>query len=129
VHAATGETAIGISFAFRGAREKQRGAPLELIFPTEGVGWDMEATAIIAGTKQQQAAQTLVDWSISQSAMEMYNEGYAIVAMPGIAKPVQYFPTNAESLLIDNNFQFAAANRERILREWERRYDGKSEAK
>ncbi|EKO3588876.1 putative 2-aminoethylphosphonate ABC transporter substrate-binding protein [Vibrio metschnikovii] len=129
VHAATGETAIGISFAFRGAREKQRGAPLELIFPTEGVGWDMEATAIIAGTKQQQAAQTLVDWSISQSAMEMYNEGYAIVAMPGIAKPVQYFPTNAESLLIDNNFQFAAANRERILREWERRYDAKSEAK
>lgn len=129
VHAATGETAIGISFAFRGAREKQRGAPLELIFPTEGVGWDMEATAIIAGTKQQQAAQTLVDWSISQAAMEMYNEGYAIVAMPGVAKPVQYFPTNAESLLIDNNFQFAAANRERILREWERRYDAKSEAK
>lgn len=61
--------------------------------------------------------------------MEMYNEGYAIVAMPGVAKPVQYFPENAEALLIDNDFQYAAANRERILREWERRYDGKSDAK
>lgn len=127
VHAATGESAIGISFAFRGAREKQRGAPLELIFPTEGVGWDMEATAIIAGSKNLEAAKTLVDWSISQAAMEMYNEGYAIVAMPGIAKPVKYFPENAEALLIENDFQFSSTNRERILREWERRYDGKSE--
>ncbi|WP_370529892.1 putative 2-aminoethylphosphonate ABC transporter substrate-binding protein [Salinispirillum sp. LH 10-3-1] len=129
VDAATGETAIGISFAFRGAREKQRGAPIELVFPTEGTGWDMEATAIVKGTKNLDAAQTLVDWSISRAAMEMYNEGYAIVAMPGVAQPVQYFPANAEELLIDNDFVFAATQRERILREWERRYDGKSDAR
>ena len=44
--AASGETPIGISFAFRGAYSKAKGAPLEIILPSEGVGWDMDATAI-----------------------------------------------------------------------------------
>jgi len=36
--AAAGETTIGISFAFRGAKSKAKGAPLEIIIPTEGIG-------------------------------------------------------------------------------------------
>src|SRR3546814_945641 len=44
--AASGETVIGISFAFRGAKSKADGAPIDIIVPEEGIGWDMEATAI-----------------------------------------------------------------------------------
>jgi len=127
--AASGETSIGVSFAFRGARLKEKGAPLELVFPEEGLGWEVEATAIVDGTDKLEAAQTLVDWSITRQAMEMYNEGYAIVAMPGVAQPVEHFPANADALIIDNDFGWAASNREAILTEWARRYDGKSEAK
>src|SRR3546814_4652297 len=47
--AASGETVIGISFAFRGAKSKADGAPIDIIVPEEGIGWDMEATAIVAG--------------------------------------------------------------------------------
>ncbi len=126
--AASGETTIGVSFAFRGARLKEQGAPLELVFPSEGLGWEVEATAIVNGTDNLEAAQTLVNWSISRDAMEMYNEGYAIVGMPGVAKPVQNFPANAEELIIDNDFAWAASNREAILAEWANRYDNKSEA-
>lgn len=74
--AAAGEIPIGISFAFRGAKSKAKGAPIDIIVPEEGVGWDMEATAIIAGTDKLKAAQTLVDWSITKKANEMYNTGY-----------------------------------------------------
>lgn len=125
--AASGEAAIGISFAFRGAREKDNGAPLELIFPSEGLGWEMEAAAIIKG-KQSAAAKTLLDWAVSEKANQLYNEGYAIVAMPGVAKPVKHFPAEPEKLLIDNDFTWAAANRERILSQWQSRYEGKAEA-
>lgn len=125
VNAAQGETVMGISFAFRGAQEKQRGAPIDLIFPSEGLGWDMEATAIIKGTSKLEAAQTLVNWTVTQQANELYNEGYAIVAMPGVAQPVPFFPANAADLLIDNDFAFAATQRDRILTEWQRRYEGK----
>src|SRR3546814_5941160 len=60
--AASGETVIGISFAFRGAKSKADGAPIDIIVPEEGIGWDMEATAIVAGTSKMEAAKTLLDW-------------------------------------------------------------------
>ena len=127
--AAAGEIPIGISFAFRGAKSKAKGAPLEIIVPEEGVGWDMEATAIVAGTSNLKAAQRLVDWSISKKANEMYNAGYAVVAYPGVAKPVKFFPANLLKKMIPNDFEFAANNRKRILSEWQKRYDGKSDPK
>jgi iron(III) transport system substrate-binding protein len=127
--AAAGESSIGISFAFRGAKSKADGAPIEIIVPTEGVGWDMEATAIIKGTKNLDAAKTLADWSISLKANQMYNDAYAVVAIPGIAKPVPFFPENLVSSMIDNDFDYAASNRASILEEWQKRYDSKSEPK
>ncbi len=127
--AAAGEIPIGISFAFRGAKSKAAGAPLEIIVPSEGVGWDMEATAIVAGTANLEAAQKLVDFSVTKQANEMYNTGYAVVAYPGIAKPVEHFPEGLLEAMIDNDFEFAANNRAAILKEWQSRYDGKSEPK
>ncbi len=127
--AAAGEIPIGISFAFRGAKSKAAGAPIDIIVPSEGVGWEMEATAIIAGTANLEAAQALVDFSVSVQAMEMYNSGYAVVAIPGIAKPVEFFPEGLLEAMIENDFEFAANNRSAILKEWQSRYDGKSEPK
>lgn len=127
--AAAGEIPIGVSFAFRGAKSKADGAPIDIIVPTEGVGWDMEATAIVAGTSKLEAAQTLVDWSITKKANVMYNTGYAVVAMPGVAKPVDFFPEGLLDAMIDNDFEFAANNRKAILEEWQSRYDSKSEPK
>ncbi len=124
--AARGEVAIGISFAFRGAKSKAAGAPIEIIIPEEGVGWDMEAAAIVEGTDYPDEARTLMDWAISEDAMRMYNEGYAVVGITSIAKPVKYFPENIIDKMIDNDFEWAARNRERILAEWSKRYEGKS---
>jgi iron(III) transport system substrate-binding protein len=127
--AASGETVIGVSFAFRGAKSKAEGAPIEIIVPSEGIGWDMEASAIIAGTANEVAAKTLLDWTITPKAMEMYNVGYAVVAIPGMAKPVEHFPEGITDAMIDNDFEWAANNRSSILEEWTNRYDTKSEPK
>jgi len=127
--AAAGEIPIGVSFAFRGAKSKAAGAPIEIIVPEEGVGWDMEATAIVAGTDNLADAKTLADWTITKKANEMYNSGYAVVAYPGVAKPVEHFPANLLEKMIDNDFEFAANNRKAILDEWQKRYDSKSEPK
>ena len=127
--AASGEIPIGISFAFRGARSKEAGAPIEILVPSEGVGWEMEAVGIMAGTGNLEDAKTLVDWSITRTAMEMYNTAYAVVGMPGVAKPVKHFPEALLGAMIEQDFEWAANNRSRILTEWVSRYDGKSEAK
>jgi iron(III) transport system substrate-binding protein len=127
--AAAGEIPIGISFAYRGAKAKAGGAPIDVIAPAEGLGWDLEAFAIVKTTKNLGAAKALADWSVSRKANEIYNENYAVVAMKGIATPVPFFPENIQAKMIENDFTWAAANRERILAEWGKRYDSKSEAK
>jgi iron(III) transport system substrate-binding protein len=127
--AAAGETVIGVSFEFPAANAISDGAPIEVIFPSEGSGWEAEASAIIAGTPNLEAAQQLLDWSITKEANEMYNVGYAVVAYPGIAKPVEHLPEDVASKMIENNFEWAANNRAEILAEWQKRYDGKSEPK
>ncbi len=61
VQAAKGERLIGIGLDMRGASEKTKGAPLELVVPKEGAGWELEATAIVKGTKNLAAAKLLVE--------------------------------------------------------------------
>jgi len=127
--AARGEIPIGVSFAYRGAKSKSAGAPLEVIAPAPGVGWDLEAFAIVHNTKKLAAAKKLADWSVSEKAMKIYNESYAVVSMKGMSKPVENFPAGIEGKMIQNDFAWAAKNRIRILDEWRKRYDSKSEPK
>ena len=127
--AAAGEFPIGIAFEYRAAKLKEGGAPIDIIFPQEGLGWDVEATAIMKGSKNLDAARKLADWSASVSANELYEKNFAIVAIPGIAKPNPFIPADYEKRLIKQDLRWSAANRDRILGEWNKRYDGKSEAK
>jgi iron(III) transport system substrate-binding protein len=127
--AAAGEIPVGISFAYRGAQEKTKGAPVEVIAPSEGLGWDLEAFAIVKTTQNLEAAKQLADWSVTRKANELYNQGYAVVAMPGVAKPVPNFPEGIAEKMIKNDFEWAAQHREKILAEWSKRYDSKSEPK
>ena len=127
--AGAGETVIGVSFEFPGAKAKSAGAPIDIIFPEEGSGWEAEATAIVAGTANLEAARKLVDFAVSKEANEMYNEGYAVLAYPGIAKPVEHLPADVADHMIKNDFEWAANNRKAVLAEWAKRYDAKSEPK
>ncbi|MBL9059640.1 MAG: extracellular solute-binding protein [Mangrovicoccus sp.] len=126
--AAAGGHPIGISFEFRAAKLIADGAPIVAVIPEEGIGWDMEASAIIAGTPNEDAAKKLLDWSVSDAAMAIYAENYAILANPALEKPIANLPENLRAKLIENDFQWAAQHRAEIIEEWQRRYDGKSEA-
>ena len=127
--AAAGEYVAGISFEYRGHTNKAKGAPIELVFPKEGLGWDLEGFAISKGTKKLEAAQKLADWASSKDAMILYGKNFALTAQPGVAPKLANIPADYESRLIKMDFNEAAANRDRTLAEWSRRYDAKSEAK
>jgi len=127
--AAAGEVPIGISFAFRGARLKQKGAPLDLILPKEGIGWEVEASGILNTTKKLKAAKTFFDWHVSPAAMKIYNRFLPLLAIPKMAHPVKYFPKDTLKKMINNDFGWAANNRKKILKKWQKLYDVKSEPK
>jgi len=127
--AAAGEYVVGISFEYRGNTNKAKGAPIDLVFPKEGLGWDLEAFAIHKGTKKLAAAQKLADWASSKDAMLLYGKNFAITAQPGVAAPLANVPKDYEARLVKMDFNVAADSRERVLAEWNKRYSAKSEPK
>ncbi len=127
--AANGEYVVGISFEYRANREKAQGKPIDLVFPKEGLGWDLEATGIHKGTKNMAAAQKLADWSASEAAMALYAKNFAIVAIPSLSQPLPNVPADYGSHLVKNDFMWAAKNRDAILNEWSKRYESKAAPK
>lgn len=127
--AGTGELPIGISFAYRGFMQKKKGEPVLTVFPSEKSGWDVEANCLMKKPQIKLAAKVFLDWAISPEVMKEYATVYPVTAYAtGVAIP-EGFPEQPEKQLIENDFKWAAANREKILQEWSRRYDGKSESK
>jgi iron(III) transport system substrate-binding protein len=124
-----GEFVVGISFDFRGNDVKAKGAPVELVFPKEGLGWDIEASGIVKTSKKMDAAKKLMDWVATKEANEAYAKNFAIVAHPDVKPALPHLPADLEKKLIRNNFAYAAKNRDKILAEWQKRYDAKSEPK
>lgn len=125
--AASGEFPIGISFEYPAIQLKRKGAPLDIVLPAEGLGWEVEATAIVKGTRHLDAARKLADFSASPQAMELYKVNFAVLAQPGIAERIDELPADYEQRLIKNDFDWASRNRDQVLAEWRKRYDGKSE--
>jgi iron(III) transport system substrate-binding protein len=125
--AGAGEFVVGISFDYRGNDVKQKGAPVELVFPKEGLGWDIEAAGIMKNTKKMDAAKKLMDWVATKDANEHFAKNFALVAHTEVKASLPHLPNDLDKRLIKNDFAFAAKNRDRILEEWQRRYAAKTE--
>ncbi|WP_165460517.1 ABC transporter substrate-binding protein [Atlantibacter sp.] len=70
-NAARGETAIGIGFLHDYSLEKEQGAPLELISPCEGTGYEIGGVSILKGARNIDNAKLFVDWVLSKEAQEL----------------------------------------------------------
>lgn len=127
VMAATGEYPIGISFGYRAIQERENGAPIEAVFPTEGSGWELEANALVKKAEVNPAAKTFLDWAISDDAMANYAQNFALTSVPTDTPVPEGFPEDPQAQLIDNDFNWAAENRGAILALWLERFDSKSE--
>jgi iron(III) transport system substrate-binding protein len=125
--AGAGEYALGLSFEYRANKTKRDGAPIDIVLPAEGLGWDMEATAILKTTRKVEAAKALADWAVTRKANELYASNFAVVALPGVQEKLEFIHADIEKMLVKNDFEWAAANRDRILTEWSKRYEGKAE--
>lgn len=120
--AASGEFTLGVSAETAGAQLKTAGAPIDVLLMKEGGGWDMDTAAILKGTKHLDAAKRLMDFATSRKANELYAAMASQVAIEGVAKPKPNYPDGVAESMIKNDLEWAAANKERIIAEWTRRY-------
>lgn len=118
----SGKYPIGITYALQGVTKKAEDERIQVVFPSEGSAWEMESSALVQKPKIKPAAKTFLDWAISQQAMETYAADWALTsARTDIPIPDGY-PTDPARQLLDSDLPWTAANRVRILSEWERRY-------
>jgi len=120
--AARGETPIGISIDFRAAQMKGQGYPVAVVVPSEGVGWDLEATALVTDTRHEKAAKAFIDWAFSDDAMRLYAENFSVVGAGKFARPVPNLPADYPRHLAKNDLLWMAKNRDRIVQVWSARY-------
>jgi iron(III) transport system substrate-binding protein len=58
--------------------------------------------------------------------MELYGRYYALLALPGVEPTVRGYPAEFGQRLVNADFAQIATARDRLLTEWQRRFDGKS---
>ena len=107
------------------------GAPIDMIIPDEGIGWEMQVVAIMKGTDNLPDAKRLMDWTLGDG-MKLFGQRQSIIADSSkVTKDPELpdFYDEVQAKLINNDFVWAAANKNRIVQEWKRRYDGKTEPK
>lgn len=87
---ATGEKAYGVVVDYMPIREKAKGAPVEFVFPAEGVSAVTEPVAIMAGTKHADAAKKFVDYVLSEKGQDGFLKLGYIPARNGMPVPAGF---------------------------------------
>ncbi len=87
---ATGEKAYGMLVDYMAIREKAKGAPIEFVFPAEGVSAVTEPVAILAGTRNEDNAKKFVDFVLSEEGQQVSAKLGYIPARNGVAMPAGF---------------------------------------
>lgn len=96
---ATGEKLYGMIVDFMPIREKAKGAPVEFVFPSEGVSAVSEPVAILKSSKNPEAAKAFIDFVLSKEGQELaLKQGY-VAAHPAVALPAGYPERSAIKLM------------------------------
>jgi len=117
--ASSGEVAVGISFSYRVAKQIADGFPVQMIFPAEGSGYELEANALIKGAKHLASAKRFLDWAISENAMKAYFKYKGVVTRTGVtAESTLPLPRLEEMKLTPMDFAWSAANKTALVEKW-----------
>ncbi len=74
---ASGSKAYGVLVDYLAIREKAKGAPVEFLFPKEGVSVVTEPVAMMKGTKNPQGAKEFIDFVLSDAGQKLVlQQGY-----------------------------------------------------
>lgn len=120
--AAQGEFAVGISSPAFARPYIARKAPLAIVIPEEGTGWDLEAGALVKGGKNREAAQKLLDFSSSPEVAQLGVEyGYIPARRDAETPEIQ----KAREALLPMDPAKSAAMRGDVLAEWRKRFDSR----
>jgi iron(III) transport system substrate-binding protein len=121
---ATGETMVGIVFQHDALYQLLAGAPLKIVSPCEGTGYEIGSMSIIKGAKNMANAKKWYDWALTPEAQLIGSQlkvSYQVPSNKNTAVPPQA-PKLSEIKLIDYDFAKygSSAERTRLLTKWDK---------
>ncbi|NYT35941.1 ABC transporter substrate-binding protein [Allopusillimonas soli] len=121
--ARTGEYAIGASFAFPAMQSIEQGFPVKMVIPSDWVGYELEASGIMASTQNLKDAKRFLDWTVSPDAAELYKKYKEIITIPGVEPSEQAvkagLPDDVSKVLYPMDFEKSAKERADIIKKWQ----------
>jgi iron(III) transport system substrate-binding protein len=120
---ALGETAIGITFMHDMVTMVVEGAPVKVVAPCEGTGYEIGSMSIVKGARNLDNAKKWYDWALTPAAQEIgaKAKNYQVPSNRNATVPPEA-PKLGEIKLI--NFDFAkygsSEERRRLLSKWDR---------
>lgn len=121
--AATGESLVGITFQHDAVVQAINGAPVRIVSPCEGTGYEIGSMSIIKGARNMENAKKWYDWALSAEAQAVGSQAKVSYQVPSNrSAPVPAAaPKLSEIKLI--NYDFAkfgsSAERTRLLKRWD----------
>ena len=122
--AATGESLVGITFQHDAVVQAIGGAPVAIVSPCEGTGYEIGSMSIIKGAKNLENAKKWYDWALSTEAQSIAGNtkiSFQVPSNKAATVPPQS-PKLGDIKLI--NYDFAkygsSAERTRLLTKWDK---------
>jgi len=122
--AATGESMVGITFQHDAVVQAIGGAPVKIVSPCEGTGYEIGSMSIVKGAKNMENAKKWYDWALGAEAQSIGAQAkvsYQVPSNKNASAPPQA-PKFSEIKLI--NYDFAkygsSAERTRLLTKWDK---------
>ena len=122
--AAVGESLIGITFQHDAVVQAIGGAPVTIVSPCEGTGYEIGSMSIIKGAKNLENAKKWYDWALSAEAQSIGAQAkvsYQVPSNKNAHAPPQA-PKFSEIKLINYDFvkYGSSAERTRLLTKWDK---------
>lgn len=119
---ARGEATIGIGFLHDYAVQKAAGAPIEMVVPCEGTGYELGGLSIIKGARNLDNAKLFVDFVLSKDGQEVaWRKGNAhqiLTNKTAEQSPTAFDPTKLNLINYDFEKYGATEERKRLIEKW-----------
>ncbi len=114
-----GETPLAIQFTPGFLKLADEGYPVEVVFPSEGVGYEVASMSILKGAQKPDEAKKLVDWMTSaegQTALSQ-TKTYFLPVRTDVSGGAGV-PSLDKIKLVSVKPSFAAENKQRLVERW-----------
>jgi iron(III) transport system substrate-binding protein len=95
-----------------------------MVIPSDNVGYELEATALMKTSKNKDDAKRFMDWTLSPTAAGIYGKYKEIVTIPGTpmskAAEMAGLPQDLSTVLYPMDFPASAKERIAILDTWQK---------